>query len=110
MKPENMTPRWRELEKEFNELVNRERDVMVKNEFDKIYTTEGSSGMNAFTSEDMTGYFITVPPINLNFGCGWNPSGSSIRSSAILRGTRRRLLKNAACHRFDAVGKIRRIF
>jgi predicted Zn-dependent peptidase len=61
LKPENMTPRWRELEKEFNELVNKQREIQVKNEFDKIYTTEGASGMNAFTSEDMTGYFITVP-------------------------------------------------
>ena len=33
----------------------------LKNEFDRIYTTAGASGMNAFTSEDMTGYFINVP-------------------------------------------------
>ncbi len=33
----------------------------MKNEFDRIYTTAGASGMNAFTSNDMTGYFITVP-------------------------------------------------
>jgi predicted Zn-dependent peptidase len=33
----------------------------VKNEFDQVYTREGGTGMNAFTSEDMTAYFITVP-------------------------------------------------
>ena len=33
----------------------------MKNEFDRIYTTAGASGMNAFTTDDMTGYFITVP-------------------------------------------------
>ena len=33
----------------------------MKNEFDKIYRSAGASGMNAFTSEDMTGYFVTVP-------------------------------------------------
>ena len=33
----------------------------MKNEFDHIYTGQGASGMNAFTTEDMTGYFINVP-------------------------------------------------
>lgn len=61
LKPENMTPRWRELEKRFRELVEAQRKILVKNEFDKIYTSNGGSGMNAFTSPDMTAYFITVP-------------------------------------------------
>ncbi len=60
-KPENKTPRYRELEVEFNNLIKEQREVLVKNEFDRIYTTAGASGMNAFTSNDMTGYFITVP-------------------------------------------------
>ena len=60
-KPENKTPRYRELEAEFNNLIKEQREVLVKNEFDRIYTTAGASGMNAFTSNDMTGYFITVP-------------------------------------------------
>jgi predicted Zn-dependent peptidase len=60
-RPENRTERWRELEKRFNELIAEQRDIMVKNEFDRIYTTAGASGMNAFTSYDMTGYFITIP-------------------------------------------------
>jgi predicted Zn-dependent peptidase len=60
-KPENRTERWRELERRFNELIGEQREIMVKNEFDRIYTTAGASGMNAFTSYDMTGYFITVP-------------------------------------------------
>ncbi len=61
LKPENKTPRYRELEKKFDELIARQREVLVKNEFDRIYTTGGGSSMNAFTNEDMTGYFITVP-------------------------------------------------
>jgi predicted Zn-dependent peptidase len=60
-KPENMSPRWLELKKKFDELVKEEREILVKNEFDQIYTTAGGSGMNAFTTEDMTAYFITVP-------------------------------------------------
>jgi predicted Zn-dependent peptidase len=34
---------------------------MVKDEFDRIYTTAGASGMNAGTSNDFTVYFINVP-------------------------------------------------
>jgi predicted Zn-dependent peptidase len=59
--PENLTDRWRELERQFSALIAEQREIMVPNEFDRIYTTEGASGMNAFTSQDMTGYFITVP-------------------------------------------------
>lgn len=61
VKPENKTERYRELEAQFKELIAAQRKVLVKNEFDRIYTTAGASGMNAFTSNDMTGYFITVP-------------------------------------------------
>jgi len=61
LKPENKTERLKELEKKFATLVARQREVLVKNEFDRIYTTAGASGMNAFTTADLTGYFITVP-------------------------------------------------
>ena len=60
-KPENQTPRYRELEKKFNELIAKQREILVKNEFDRIYTMGGASGMNAFTTADLTGYFVTVP-------------------------------------------------
>ena len=61
LKPENKTARYRELETEFKKLIGEQRDILVKNEFDRIYCGAGGSGMNAFTSEDMTAYFITVP-------------------------------------------------
>jgi predicted Zn-dependent peptidase len=35
--------------------------TVVKDEFDKVYTAGGGSGMNAFTSNDVTFYFINVP-------------------------------------------------
>ena len=60
-KPETKTERWKELEVEFKKLIDAEREVLVKNEFDRVYTTAGASGMNAFTTEDLTGYFINVP-------------------------------------------------
>ena len=34
---------------------------VIKDEFDQVYTRQGGSGMNAFTSNDVTFYFITVP-------------------------------------------------
>lgn len=60
-KPENKSDRYKELEKKFNDLITEQRLILVKNEFDRIYRTQGGSGMNAFTSTDMTGYFIQVP-------------------------------------------------
>jgi predicted Zn-dependent peptidase len=61
LKPENKTPRLKELDKEFQELIEQQRAILVKNEFDRVYTAGGASGMNAFTTTDLTGYFITVP-------------------------------------------------
>jgi predicted Zn-dependent peptidase len=61
MKRENWTPRRTELDAEMDKLIAAQRAILVKNEFDRIYTNGGASGMNAFTNYDMTGYFITVP-------------------------------------------------
>src|SRR5213594_1215612 len=59
--PKNRTPRHQELLKQFAELEKAQKDLIVKNEFDKIYTGAGASGMNASTSNDWTVYFINVP-------------------------------------------------
>ncbi|MBP7935525.1 MAG: insulinase family protein [Phycisphaerae bacterium] len=61
LKPENATPRWRELKKQFDELITQQRANMVKDEFDLVYTAAGGSHLNAFTSNDQTAYFVTVP-------------------------------------------------
>src|ERR1700722_7006509 len=74
MKPENKTPRWRELKKKFDELVLAERKVIVKNEFDQVYSASCGTGMNAFTTEDMTAYFISVPANKLELWM-WMESG-----------------------------------
>lgn len=50
-----------DLEARFQDLVEEQRALMVKDEFDKIYTEAGASGMNATTNWDSTIYFITVP-------------------------------------------------
>ena len=59
--PDQKTVEWKQLNEEFKKLVEAHRKVIVKNEFDRIYTANGGSGMNAYTSYDHTAYFITVP-------------------------------------------------
>ncbi|MCB1008771.1 MAG: insulinase family protein [Acidobacteria bacterium] len=54
-------PELVDLEARFQTLVEEQRDLMVKDEFDKIYTEAGASGMNATTNWDSTVYFVTVP-------------------------------------------------
>jgi predicted Zn-dependent peptidase len=55
------TPELADLEARFQKLVEEQRALMVKDEFDKIYTEAGASGMNAGTNQDSTFYFVTVP-------------------------------------------------
>jgi len=43
------------------ELEQTAQSSIVKDEFDQIYTKAGGSGMNAFTSHDLTFFFINVP-------------------------------------------------
>lgn len=59
--PADHSPRLRELEAAFARLVQEQRAVLVKNEFDRIYRGAGGSGMNAYTTQDATAYFVTVP-------------------------------------------------
>jgi predicted Zn-dependent peptidase len=78
MKPECWTPRYRELQQQFKTLVDDERKVLVKNEFDNLYTANGASGMNAFTMQDMTAYFCTVPANKIELWM-WMESGRILR-------------------------------
>ncbi len=59
--PAARPPALVDLETRFQALVEEQRKLMVKDEFDRIYTEAGASGMNATTNWDSTIYFITVP-------------------------------------------------
>jgi len=59
--PANDSPELRKLRAELKQLMEDHREVIVKDEFDAVYTRMGGSGMNAFTSYDLTFYFINVP-------------------------------------------------
>ena len=59
--PAVRSPRHQELLDEFEALLARQSDLLVPEEFSRIYTAEGASGMNAGTSYDFTIYFVNVP-------------------------------------------------
>ena len=59
--PANRSPEHSALIERFDSLLEEQRDLIVKDEFSQIYTTNGGSGMNAGTTNDFTIYFINVP-------------------------------------------------
>jgi predicted Zn-dependent peptidase len=60
-KPENWTPRYRELSQQLDALVQKQRETLIKDHFTQIYTTHGGESLNAFTSEDQTVFVVKVP-------------------------------------------------
>ena len=72
--PKQKTLRWKKLHEEFKKLEAAQAKILVKNEFDRIYTSNGGSSMNAYTSNDHTAYFITVPSNKLELFM-WMESG-----------------------------------
>ena len=59
--PANRSDLHKELLAQFESLLKVQSELLVKDEFTRIYTSAGGSGMNAFTSNDMTAYFVNVP-------------------------------------------------
>ena len=59
--PDARSPRHRELLAQFDDLLARQQEIVVKEDFSRIYTEQGASGMNAGTSYDFTVYFVNVP-------------------------------------------------
>ena len=52
-----------DVRKQLDALKDQQKALatIVKDEFDQVYTKAGGTGMNAFTSYDLTFYFINVP-------------------------------------------------
>jgi predicted Zn-dependent peptidase len=59
--PSNRSEHHRQLIAQFDGLIQRQREVLVKDEFDRIYKTAGASGVNAFTTYDLTAYVSNLP-------------------------------------------------
>ncbi len=50
-----------ELEKQQNELQKKQSELIIKDEFSRIYLQNGASNFNATTSKDLTSYFVELP-------------------------------------------------
>lgn len=59
--PEAKTPRYREIETVFDSLILEQRELIIKDQLDEIYTKNGGFFLNAFTSDDMTAYIVRLP-------------------------------------------------
>jgi predicted Zn-dependent peptidase len=61
MDPEAKTARYKELDAEFDELILEQRELIIKDQLDELYSKNGGFFLNAFTTDDFTGYFIRLP-------------------------------------------------
>jgi len=59
--PNVRTPRFQDLLKEFDKLVEEQRSLIVKDEIWNIYNSAGATGINASTGNDRTNYIVIVP-------------------------------------------------
>ena len=59
--PKNRSAKHQKLVEDFEKLVKEQQELLVKDEFSKIYTENGATGLNAFTNSDVTCYVNTVP-------------------------------------------------
>ena len=59
--PDARSPRHEELIEQFDALLERQSELLISEDFSRIYTGQGASGMNAGTSYDFTIYFVNVP-------------------------------------------------
>ena len=59
--PALRTGRHQELMERFDGLLAQQEELLVKEDFSRIYSGQGASGMNAGTSYDFTLYFVNVP-------------------------------------------------
>ncbi len=59
--PAHRTTSHRELMDRFEALLAQQEELLIKEDFSRIYSGQGASGMNAGTSYDFTLYFVNVP-------------------------------------------------
>ncbi len=55
------TPRYREIETAFDSLILEQRELIVKDQLDELYSKNGGFFLNAMTSYDMTLYLVRLP-------------------------------------------------
>jgi predicted Zn-dependent peptidase len=59
--PKYRSEHHKQLLAEFDKLIKRQSELVIKNDYDRIYKAQGAAGINAGTSEDFTIYFLSIP-------------------------------------------------
>ena len=59
--PARRTARHQQLIERFDGLLGEQSDLLIKEDFSRLYSGQGASGMNAGTSYDYTIYYVNVP-------------------------------------------------
>lgn len=59
--PKARSANHQKLVDEFEKLVKEQQELLIKDEFSKVYTQAGGTGLNAFTNSDVTCYIQTIP-------------------------------------------------
>ena len=59
--PAHRTEGHRALMDRFEDLLAQQEELIIKEDFSRLYSGQGASGMNAGTSYDFTLYFVNVP-------------------------------------------------
>jgi predicted Zn-dependent peptidase len=59
--PSLRTPEHSSLIERFDALLEEQSELIIKEDFSRLYSGQGASGMNAGTSYDYTIYFVNVP-------------------------------------------------
>ncbi len=52
-----------------------EKKYVIKDELWELYMKNGGTGLNASTSNETTGYYVTLPPTRSSSRCSSNPTG-----------------------------------
>jgi len=89
------------LEQQLAELQQRHRQLVVKDEFARIYARNGAVGYNAFTSKDLTSYIVSLPTNKLEL---WASLEADRMRNSVLREfyTEREVVKEERRRSYDS--------
>ncbi len=74
--------RIEQLESQFKQAQEEEQKYLVHDEYEEVFSREGSAGFNAYTSEDATQYIVSLPSNKAEL---WMVMESDRFANAVLR-------------------------
>lgn len=82
IRPDSDDEKKRQLRAQLQELQQKHRQFVIKDEFARIYAQNGGVGYNAFTGKDLTTYLINLPANKLEL---WAAIESDRLQNAVFR-------------------------